>query len=256
MKNMYKSAFKFSLCMLPIGIIGGILVGIYSFSMLNQEMTNQILAQMPKEAYILISGLQVGILYTGIMGFFGYILANKVNLLKKLTFTKRNILITLFAGIIAGLLLFFADYFVFSSIIPEVAAVYIKDNYSLFNLVTSVIYGGILEEIMTRLFFMSLFSFILWKLFARSKAKENIPAWIFIVANIVAALLFAAGHLPATMITFGHLDSFILIRCFLLNGIPGIIFGWLYWKLGLQYAMIAHALTHIILYVILFCFLF
>lgn len=256
MKNMYKSAFKFSLCMLPIGMIGGILIGIYTFSMLNQEMANQILAQMPKEAYILISGLQVGILYTGIMGFFGYILADKVNLLKKLTFTKRNILITLFAGIIAGLLLFLLDYFIFSNTIPEVAAVYIEDNYSLLNLITSVIYGGILEEIMMRLFFMSLFSFILWKLFARSKGKESIPAWIFVIANIVAALLFAAAHLPATITFWGRLDTLILIRCFLLNGIPGIIFGWLYWKLGLQYAMIAHAFTHVTIYVILYCFFF
>ncbi|MGG2134530.1 CPBP family intramembrane glutamic endopeptidase [Bacillus sp. S2(2024)] len=254
MKNTYKSALKFSLCMLPIGIIGGVLTGIFSITTLNQEMINQILDKMSKEAYILVSGIQIGILYAGIMGFFGYILADKVNLLKKFTFTKKSVLITLFIGIMGGLFLL-SDYFTFAKVIPEVAATYKKDNYSLVYLAVSVIYGGVLEEIMVRLFFMSLAAFILWKLFARSKDKENIPVWIFVVANIVSALLFAAGHIPATITMFGGLNALILLRCFLLNGILGMVFGWLYRKLGLQYAMIAHALCHVIPHVILVCFL-
>ncbi|WP_179865726.1 CPBP family intramembrane glutamic endopeptidase [Bacillus pseudomycoides] len=242
MKNLYKKALKFSLCMLPIGIIAGMLTG---SMMLNLEMGDQIVAQMPKETYILISGIQTGVLYTGIMGFFGYILADKVNLLKKLTFTKRSVLIAIFISMIVFLFAVL-DYFTFAKVIPQVAAVYMKDNYSLLHLAASVIYGGVIEEIMMRLFFMSLAAFILWKVFARSKEKENIPVWVFIVANIVSSLLFAAGHIPATIMTFGGLNALILIRCFLLNGVPGILFGWLYQKLGLQYAIIAHALAHII----------
>ncbi|WP_017150246.1 CPBP family intramembrane glutamic endopeptidase [Bacillus bingmayongensis] len=242
MKNLYKRALKFSLCVLPIGIIAGMLIGCM---MLNLKMGDQIVAQMPKETYILISGIQTGVLYTGIMGFFGYILADKVNLLKKLTFTKRSVLITLLISMIVALFLVL-DYFTFAKVIPEVAVVYTRDNYSLLHLAASVIYGGVVEEIMMRLFFMSLAAFILWKLFARSKEKENIPVWVFVVANIVSSLLFAAGHIPATIMTFGGLNALILIRCFLLNGVPGILFGWLYQKLGLQYAIIAHALAHVI----------
>jgi len=213
--------------------------------MLNLKMGDQIVAQMPKETYILISGTQTGVLYTGILGFIGYILADKVNLLKKLTFTKRSILITLLMSMIVGLFLVL-DYFTFAKVIPEVAAVYTKDNYSLLHLAASVIYGGVVEEIMMRLFFMSLTAFILWKLFARSKEKENIPVWVFVVANIVSSLLFAAGHIPATIMTFGGMNALILIHCFLLNGVPGMFFGWLYQKLGLQYAIIAYALAHVI----------
>ncbi|WP_081752212.1 MULTISPECIES: CPBP family intramembrane glutamic endopeptidase [Paenibacillus] len=250
MGNIYKRALKFSLCMLPIGIIGGVLIGMHNIATLNEEMINQILSQMSKEVYIIVSGIQTGILYTGIMGFLGYILADKVNLLKKLTFTKKSTLITLFISIIAGLLLL-SDYFFFAKMIPEVAASYTKDSYSLIYLAVSVIYGGVIEEIMMRLFFMSLAAFIFWKLFARSKEKENIPVWVFVVANIVSALLFAAGHIPATIAAFGGLNTLILIRCFLLNGIFGMVFGWLYRKLGLQYAMMAHALAHVIHHVIL-----
>ncbi|HFU7090025.1 TPA: CPBP family intramembrane glutamic endopeptidase [Bacillus cereus] len=254
MKKIYKDALKFSICMLPIGILGGVLTGMYSLNTMNKEVLDQLLFSMSKESYLLVLGIQTGILYTGVLGFFGYILAHKVNLMKKQSFTKRNIMITFFISIIGGLFLI-TDYFTFAKLVPEVATTYTKSNFSLIYLAASVVYGGILEEIMMRLFLMSLISFILWKIFARKKEKENIPVWIFVIANILSALIFAAGHIPGTIVMFGGLNGLILMRCLLLNGIFGVIFGWLYRNFGLRYAMIAHALSHIVHYVILSCFL-
>jgi len=37
-----------------------------------------------------------------------------------------------------------------------------------------------------------------------------------------------------------------LVRCFLLNGAAGIVSGYFYRKYGIQYAMLSHALLHII----------
>ena len=113
-------------------------------------------------------------------------------------------------------------------------------------LIAAVIYGGVIEEVLLRLFFMSLIAFILWKIFARGYDRGSIPAWVFITANIVAATLFATGHLPATLAFFGELSPLLLFRCFLLNGGFGLIFGWLYRKYGIIYAMISHALFHIV----------
>ena len=45
---------------------------------------------------------------------------------------------------------------------------------------------------------------------------------------------------------FGTLAPLVLLRCFLLNGGLGLVFGWLYRKYGIQYAMIGHAGAHII----------
>ena len=64
-------------------------------------------------------------------------------------------------------------------------------------------------------------------------------------ANIISALLFAAGHLPTTYILMG-ISPMILLRCFLLNGTFGLFFGWLYRKYGLRYAMVAHAGCHVV----------
>ena len=91
---------------------------------------------------------------------------------------------------------------------------------------------------------MSLFSWIIAKIFYR-KEKE-IPVKVFIISNIIAALLFAAGHIPSTIQTFGYIDGLILFRCFLMNGAFGIAFGWLYRKYGIGYSMLAHFGAHLI----------
>ena len=106
----------------------------------------------------------------------------------------------------------------------------------------SVTYGGVIEEVMLRLFFMSLIAYILNIVFNKNREITNT---ILIVANIISALLFAAGHLPATIMTIG-LTPMILFRCFLLNGGIGLQFGRLYRKYGIYYAMLAHAGCHIL----------
>ena len=65
-------------------------------------------------------------------------------------------------------------------------------------------------------------------------------------AIAAAALLFAAGHLPATVGIFGTLTPPVLVRCFLLNGGFGLVFGRLYRRYGIQYAMLSHAVLHIV----------
>jgi len=39
----------------------------------------------------------------------------------------------------------------------------------------------------------------------------------------------------------------LLLYIFIGNAIGGIIFGWLYWKKGLESAIIAHIFTHVIM---------
>ncbi len=57
-------------------------------------------------------------------------------------------------------------------------------------------YGGINEEVLLRLFVMTLIGAIGAALF--KKMDQKLPAGIFWVANILAAVLFGLGHLPTT----------------------------------------------------------
>ena len=94
---------------------------------------------------------------------------------------------------------------------------------------------------MLRLFFMSLIAFVISKL---SKDKTVTDTHI-IIANVLSALLFAAGHIPATVQMIG-ISPIIILRCFLMNGGFGLIFGRMYRKYGIQYAMLTHAGVHIV----------
>jgi len=61
---------------------------------------------------------------------------------------------------------------------------------------------------------------------ALRRSKDSaISNWIYITAIFLSAILFAAGHLPATAQLLG-LSTPILIRAFVLNGIAGLGFGY------------------------------
>jgi hypothetical protein len=183
--------------------------------------------------------------------FFGYILAEKLGLWKPIKFDKRDLTVTLILSVIAGII-FSLDYWTFGNLIDG-----IKEStaagMTVYGIIASILYGGIIEEILMRLFVMSLIAFLISKIFY--KKCEEIPAKVFVIANIVAALLFAAGHLPATLVTFGELSPMLLFRCFLLDGGFGILFGWLYRKHGLHYAMLSHMTAHIVSKIIWFVFI-
>ena len=89
---------------------------------------------------------------------------------------------------------------------------------------------------------MSLLIWILWKVF--QPRKEEPTAGIFWISIMITSFMFALGHLGATMLA-APLTPMILARMFLLNGIGGIVFGWLYWKKGFEIAMVSHATVHI-----------
>ena len=52
---------------------------------------------------------------------------------------------------------------------------------------------------------------------------KEIPQKVLVIANVVAALVFSLGHIPATIGIFGMLTPFIVIRCFVLNGVAELL---------------------------------
>jgi hypothetical protein len=100
--------------------------------------------------------------------------------------------------------------------------------------------AGIREEIWLRLGILTFFAWIGVKLFRPgTDQKEKVSTPIFWIANLLAALSFAAIHIPQAQMLMG-LNVQLLIFIFVGNGVPGIVFGWLYWRRGLVAAMIAH----------------
>ena len=250
MKQFIKTYWKTLLFFAIVGIIGGFFTGIFVLDSYQPEMQQLLdelaaggLGGFPPDIIMGVITAMQAAGYGILLGAAGIWLGKKTGLWKDEKKIKNKPLIaSVIVSVVGGLFLILSDLLFFGNY-----SQIIMDSYTVKPtipyLIASVIYGGVIEEIMLRLFWMSLVAFILWKFFDR---KNECPSTsILITANIIAALLFSAGHLPATAATLG-ISPMIVFRCFLLNGGMGLMFGWLYRKYGLRYSMIAHGACHIV----------
>ena len=99
---------------------------------------------------------------------------------------------------------------------------------------SSAFYGGIVEEILLRWGLLS-------ALAALFKKLGTTPVATFWCANAFSALLFGAGHLPAVAMLGVALTPLVIAYVVLANALAGLVCGWLFWKRGLETAMVAHA---------------
>ena len=252
MKNFIKENYKFLLLVLIGGLIGGYCIGVYSYDSLSLELLRQLQEQnISKEMVALSSMIQYGIVFGVILACIGIVLSKKINLWKKLEYNKKAVITTAIITIIGALILFPGDKLIFGSLNTWVLEQYTLKP-TIYKMIGGLLVGGIIEEVMMRLFFMSLTVFVISKLFY--KDKKEIPTYVFIISNILASLLFAAGHLPSTA-TMTELTPVIIFRCFLFNGGLGLVFGYLYRKYGIGYAMIAHGFAHLISDILMIIFI-
>ena len=112
------------------------------------------------------------------------------------------------------------------------------------RLLGGVLYGGITEELIMRLFLVSLVAWVCGRwLRTPGGLPTSGPFWIAIV---LVAVLFGLGHPPATSAITPRTTT-LVVRALVLNGIAGIAFGYLYWKHGLEAAMVGHMGAHLVM---------
>ena len=164
---------------------------------------------------------------------------------KNQTKELRSILLPSFSlGIIAGTFMFLIA-IPFNKFIPEI--LHLETLVTTWKALLASFYGGIAEEVLLRLFLVSLFVWIIFKI---KKDKAGRPTVFGIWLSIIlAAIFFGLSHLPGTA-QITKLTGIIIIRAIVGNGVGGIIFGWLYWKKGLESAIIAHFSADIVLHII------
>lgn len=107
-------------------------------------------------------------------------------------------------------------------------------------------YGGIVEEVLFRLLLVSL---LVWLL---ARFRQGIArSWMFGVAIVLAALLFGAGHLPAAFAAGMTISALLIAKIVLLNAVVACVTGALFWRHGLEHAMLAHFSADLVLHVAL-----
>jgi len=159
-------------------------------------------------------------------------------------YLKSILGISIGLGVLAGALIV-----VLSLLFTPVAATFqnVELSIPLWKGFLASFYGAISEEIVMRLFLMTL---IVWIIFKLKKTEDGKPTTLGIwIAIITSAFIFGLGHLPITG-AITSITPLVIGRAILLNGVGGVIFGWLYWNKGLESAMIGHFSADIILHVI------
>lgn len=112
-------------------------------------------------------------------------------------------------------------------------------------LFAKVLYGGVTEEVLIRWGLMTTLTWLLWR-FVQKKAGPPRTRHV-IGAILFAAVSFGAGHLPAAAaLLAGKLIMPVVVWIMIGNGVPGVMFGYLYWRYGIEAAMMAHALAHVV----------
>jgi len=138
-------------------------------------------------------------------------------------------------GLVAAGVVIAGDVMLFASRLPQ-RGQDLASRIPLWRALLASVYGGVNEEIYARLFVFSVAAWLLAKTSTSAAAPTVLQLWL---ANAIAALIFAIGHLPLTKVAMG-LNFVTVARALALNGIPGLIFGWLYWRYGLWASMIGH----------------
>lgn len=108
----------------------------------------------------------------------------------------------------------------------------------------AALYGGVTEELLCRLLLMTLLVWLLSRLH-HGQART----WMYVAAMLLAGLLFGLSHGPAAVAVGMH-TPLQLTRIVLLNSVVGCVSGWLFWKRGLEHAMLAHFSADLVLHVI------
>jgi hypothetical protein len=237
--------------LLIAGIIGEVAIIPYLFSLLGN-----VLPPLPIRWPVIavLQTVQGAVLLAFAIGF-GLLLARKLGLgaplLEKWLYgteyvAPRDVFRTpLFIGAGLGVLVALLARFVFLPRLPQLAAI-AEAKFPLWQRLLACFCGAFDEEILMRLFLLSFVIWLIQKIVSARNGHVSLP--VFWSANFIVAVLFGLSHLPIAMVIVS-VTPLLIIAIVSLNAIAALGFGYLYWKRGLEAAMLAHFSADIILHV-------
>lgn len=118
---------------------------------------------------------------------------------------------------------------------------------SLWENFTASVYGGLNEELLFRLLGLSGMAWLLscvWH--TPSGQATDAMLWS---ANVIMAVAFGLGHLPAARAIMGSTRPLLVGRTLVLNVPIALICGWLFWQFGIEAAIVAHFTADVVYHV-------
>jgi membrane protease YdiL (CAAX protease family) len=150
---------------------------------------------------------------------------------------KRSLALAVAAGVVLPPLILLLDRLLFAGVSIERVRAFVAQPLA--TRIAIVAYAGIAEELVFRVVAST---FVAWIVYLVTK-RQTAAIWTGI---LVAALLFGLAHV-ANLANVPH----PYLRAITLNGIAGIALGWLYWRRGLEWAVLAHLIADATMYLLL-----
>lgn len=128
---------------------------------------------------------------------------------------------------------------VFQNWLPEIY----HPNFSIPNLnqiFSNILYNGIGQEILLRWGIMTTIIYVL-----SSRGKE-LNHWIYVVGIVFTSILYAFAQYNSAS-TLADFHFILVLRILLLNGLDGVLFGWLYYKFHFEAAVLSHVLVNVLI---------
>src|SRR6266850_7024225 len=115
----------------------------------------------------------------------------------------------------------------------------------LLPLPTRLLYGGITEELLLRWGVLTLLVWAAWRLFQKRQGQPR--GVYFVSAIVISSVIFGLGHLPLVVALGSNFTAAIVLYVVSANAAFGLIAGYLYWRKGLEAAIVAHMLAHVVI---------
>ncbi len=165
MEHFVKTYWKTIVFFAVMGLIGGFFTGLYLLDSYPADIQQQIYDQG-------LSAVLLGVItsfqsagYGLVLGVAGILLGKKTGMWKdERSITKQPLVASVLVAIVGGLAIILLDIFWFGRYSQVIMDSYATKPTIVFML-AAVLYGGVIEEVMLRLFMMSLIAFLLQKLF-------------------------------------------------------------------------------------------
>jgi hypothetical protein len=194
---------------------------------------------------LMLGGAAITAVLYGMLGFIGLSLWRKLgfpDIWDERVTNRQRFLIPAIVGAILGVVLIVSD-LIFSPINGIGRLIHPPFPTSF----VASISAGIGEEMLFRLFFISLWTWLVGKLILRGRWLST----VYWVVTVLSALAFAAGHLPSLMIILGvnspaQLEPMLLLEILLLNGIISLLAAYYFKKYGFLAPVGIHFWTDIV----------
>lgn len=153
---------------------------------------------------------------------------------------SQRLMLGAISGFVAGLMMLAAYQFIFVPL--TLVPMNLTENVPLWlGMGNAFLYGGITEELLMRLGLMSLLLWIAAKIQRSENGQPNTVG--FWTVNVIVTIIFGLLHLPSTAL-ITPITPMIVVQALVLNSVA-LLFGWLYWRRGLETAIMAHITVHV-----------